>query len=119
MNEIDLHPIDRELRKMTAERAKQARQASKLVGSILRAVPIRWRDEDELDDPERDQLHVELAPETLRDLRSISTILTGIHGAQLEDERLLGLLALAVLRGGRLTSPSAPRVRPIAPRKRS
>jgi hypothetical protein len=92
-DEMDPARIDAAIRKLAAERDVHAREARQMVGELLRQAPVRWIDRDGTE-----ALELELPGGTLAILREVCELVTGMDGHRLEDDRLVGLLALAVLR---------------------
>ncbi|RLB57230.1 MAG: hypothetical protein DRJ42_01110 [Deltaproteobacteria bacterium] len=89
--------LDAEMRAVLDEQAQMARESCEPIGRLLRAAPITFYEAEG-----RGRLRIELPEATMETLRDLCDALTGLDGYELEDDHLVGLLALAVLRGGPL-----------------
>jgi len=93
---MDAREVDDLIRQLAAERVAHARDALPIIGRVLAQAPIQW-----IDDPEQEDrtMRLRLRESSMDRLRDLCLLVAGEDGHELDDDRMIGLLALAVVRG--------------------
>ena len=93
---MDAREVDDLIRQLAAERVAHARDALPIIARVLAQAPIQW-----IDDPEQEDrtMRLRLRESSMDRLRDLCLLVAGEDGHELDDDRMIGLLALAVVRG--------------------
>ncbi len=93
---MDAREVDELIRQLAAERVAHARDALPIIGRVLAQAPLRW-----IDDPQEEErtMKLGLRESSMDRLRDLCLLVAGEDGHALDDDRMIGLLALAVVRG--------------------
>lgn len=92
---MDAREVDELIRQLAAERVAHARDALPIIGRVLAQAPLHW-----IDDPDEERtMRLGLRESSMDRLRDLCLLVAGEDGHALDDDRMIGLLALAVVRG--------------------
>lgn len=93
---MNAREVDATIRRLAAQRVAHAREAIPVIGAVLARAPIRW-----IEHPERDEkvMKLEVREDSMERLRDLCQLVAGADGHELDDEQVIGLMSLAVVRG--------------------